>query len=89
MRDSIKCLSGIEGVIEGLQYMAGIERMVGIPEDAERMEEMANRVEAMADDNKALRSRLEYAAETFDMLEEHTHANIECDAAAAACRELL
>lgn len=38
---------------------------------------------------RMLESKLKYAAETFDLLDDHTHPNIECDAAAAVCRELL
>lgn len=43
----------------------------------------------LAAQNERLRARLIYASETFEMLEEHTHPSIECDAIAASCLEPL
>jgi len=41
------------------------------------------------DQIKALQEKLSYAAETFDLLNEHTHPSIECDAIASECRAVL
>jgi hypothetical protein len=57
---------------------------------------LSYKVERLKEENEAqemvmdlLMARLKYAAETLDFLDRHTHPRIECDAAAAACRELI
>jgi len=58
-------------------------------DDCKMIANLSSVATAAVDRIAELESRLKYAAETFDMLDDYTAPGIECDAAAAACREVL